>query len=292
LAQDRVFNNCDSTPALFPDPADADLPAVIRADREYQIAAAHFYAESYDEARTRFARIGNDSSSPWQTISRYQVARTLLRMCNHATNPPADARAALEWEAAAILADPRLASIHGMTTNLLERLGAYENDPEYFHQLATLLASRGQGNGLREELWNFAAVYNGAVWEATAGKENAAKVDRGTDPALWMYVFQSTEPDSAARSIAQWKRSRSLPWLIAALSHASVTEAQRNGLLEAAAAVRPQSPAYPTVAYHYYRLLLEKGDDQAGFRRLSASGDPAAGSRFFGLERMGRGSSC
>jgi hypothetical protein len=54
--------------------------AEASADREYQIAAAHFFAADYREALDGFCRIGNDASSPWNALARYLVVLTLLRM--------------------------------------------------------------------------------------------------------------------------------------------------------------------------------------------------------------------
>jgi hypothetical protein len=48
-AQDPVFANCFKV-ASIPDPAPADAPSLLRADRAYQIAAARFYAGDFDAA--------------------------------------------------------------------------------------------------------------------------------------------------------------------------------------------------------------------------------------------------
>ncbi len=61
-AQDLVFRNCEGEKGELPQEAATDLPPLIRADREYQIAAAHFYAGDYEAALERFRRIGQDSS--------------------------------------------------------------------------------------------------------------------------------------------------------------------------------------------------------------------------------------
>ena len=60
-AQDKVFANC-SGGEYIPSPAGPASPALIRADRAYQIAAAHFYAGHFDEAEKRFREIAKDRS--------------------------------------------------------------------------------------------------------------------------------------------------------------------------------------------------------------------------------------
>src|SRR6185295_12956128 len=76
-AQDHVFANCSEgqyIPAALP----ADADAQLRADRDYQIAAANFYAGNFDLARTQFGAIAA-SQSPWRSVAAYLIARTLLR---------------------------------------------------------------------------------------------------------------------------------------------------------------------------------------------------------------------
>ena len=77
-AQDLVFENCDAG-AQIPAELGAESVTWLRKDRDYQIAAAHFYSLKFDEARTRFEKIAADAESPWQEIAGYLVARTLIR---------------------------------------------------------------------------------------------------------------------------------------------------------------------------------------------------------------------
>lgn len=77
-AQDIVFENCDGG-AQVPSELGAESATWLRKDRDYQIAAAHFYSLQFDEARKRFEKIGTDADSPWQEIAPYLVARTLIR---------------------------------------------------------------------------------------------------------------------------------------------------------------------------------------------------------------------
>ena len=79
--QDIVFQNC-SRGAQVPNELGAESSAWLRKDREYQIAAAHFYSLNFDEARARFEKIGTDVDSPWQELAPYLVARTLVRQAS------------------------------------------------------------------------------------------------------------------------------------------------------------------------------------------------------------------
>ena len=55
------------------------LPARARMDRDYQIAAATFYAGALVEAERLFTAIGNDVASPYRARARYLVARAIFR---------------------------------------------------------------------------------------------------------------------------------------------------------------------------------------------------------------------
>ncbi len=62
--QDAVFSNCAGKTAVIPASVASDSPALLKADRAYQIASAAFYAKQFDEAARQFAAIAADSSSP------------------------------------------------------------------------------------------------------------------------------------------------------------------------------------------------------------------------------------
>lgn len=264
-AQNAVFANCGGLVKTIPPPAAAGLPALIQADRAYQIAAAHFYAANYAEARRRFAEIGRDPNSPWASISRYLVVRTILRT-------PGLPSSALVPEAQAILADPKLAAIHSITANLLDRHAVEQDDLTYFHLLGNLLSRRGQGNGLRDSLWNYNQLYDHFLGDADPNPVyDWDRSDKAADPApfaanqlsQWIFHLQRSTPASPRAALALWQWTRSLPWLVAALTHATPQTAATPGLIEAASAVPESSPAYFTIAYHLNRLRIESGDKPA-----------------------------
>lgn len=85
-AQDLVFSNCSggrNIPLAVGDAA----PVWLRKDRDYQIAAAYFYATDFEEAQQRFDAISNDSDSPWRETCDYLVARTLVRRAHFTKDP-------------------------------------------------------------------------------------------------------------------------------------------------------------------------------------------------------------
>src|SRR5439155_16020469 len=83
VAQDIVFSNCGAGRKI-PETPQPDQDALIRADRAYQIAAANFYAGSFDEARQQFDAIAHDRNSPWHVLAAYLAARASLRKASFA----------------------------------------------------------------------------------------------------------------------------------------------------------------------------------------------------------------
>ncbi len=299
-AQDKVFQNCGGGPEAIPSKASADLPAVIRADRDYQIAAAHFYAGDYEDALDLFRRVSQDAVSPWSPISRYLVVRALLRMTgDEVTGQTADPQ--LKREAQSILADSKLASIHGMTWNLVERAGIRQRDQTYFQELGRLLSSTGQDDGFREELWNYTDMYDGVIGKADPNASFAPSKPVAGDPARfrdvdlsdWIFCFQSRDSSVFSHSLERWKQTRSAAWLLAALAHAGAATAGKEGLLRAAANVSESSPAFLTARFHLFRIYEQIGDKAAardGLTQLLASSTlkdlPSSVNLFRGLRML------
>lgn len=83
-AQDLVFDLCgdpvsaQATP-LFPQALPANAPKYLRQLRQYQIAAANFYAGKYREALAVFDAISKEKAHPMRAWASHAGLRTLLR---------------------------------------------------------------------------------------------------------------------------------------------------------------------------------------------------------------------
>jgi hypothetical protein len=258
-AQDTVFSNCDADKASIPLPATADLPAIIRADRDYQTAAAHFYAGDRQAAVDGFRKIAADSSSPWHEIAPYLVVRTLVR-----ERKPKQWQETIRKEGERILENPAAASIHGMTRVLLWRAEVIDDDEDYFLGLARDLSARGQDRDMREEMWDFTTMYDRVIGEDLWSDEkkpipNYRALLRSSDLPDWIYSFQSESREEKVHAVARWKKTHSTPWLVAALSHAQASDAASQELVDAGAAIPTDAPEYLTVAFHRLRLLNDLG---------------------------------
>jgi len=87
-AQQQVFANCSGTEASIPSPPQDSWSDLERYDRAYQVAASYFYSLDYREAAERFRQIAADAASPWAEVSRYLVARSLVRDALTLDNAP------------------------------------------------------------------------------------------------------------------------------------------------------------------------------------------------------------
>lgn len=251
-AQDVVFANCGAgrgTPA----PAELDLPPVFHYDRAYQIAAADFYAERYDAARARFLAIGRDKASPWRRIARYLAVRTTLRKSPIYSSSAALASTdpvavALEKEIRALLADPDMKPLRETLGQLL-RFVTYRTNPHLrFRMAAAALVSKDRYSaaGMRDDLEHYTFLLDRTDFQPPP--------DAMTD---WIRTFQ--DPTQREHAVRRWRATRSIPWLVAALTHAEPKDAAVTDLLAAAGNLASDSPAYPTIAYHRARLLIANG---------------------------------
>ena len=127
-AQDQVFANCtgraqgirpvtenQALVKFIPTGLQSSASPAARDDRDYQIAAAYFYATDYDEAGKRFQAIAQDAGSPWRQIARLLVVRCLLRKATLSADADKYDRGPLDRAASLlhqILEDRNMADVH------------------------------------------------------------------------------------------------------------------------------------------------------------------------------------
>ena len=147
--QDAVFKNCTGGPKIPPELPDS-ANSLLRADRAYQIAAAHFYegtTKDYEIALQHFQAIAEDKDSPWHPIAPYLIARTLIRQAsataaeNKTHNPAYLAKA--ETQLQAILQDPAQQSMHAAAESLLGFVRFYLHPEQRETELGNRLAAGG-----------------------------------------------------------------------------------------------------------------------------------------------------
>jgi hypothetical protein len=260
-AQDAVFTTCGGKKAVAPQPAAPSLPAWARQDRQYQVAAALFYAGRFPEARRQFAQIADDSASPWRATARYMVARTYIRQATvTAGQKPPDPgllkQAAAELESVIKAGD--MAALHDAARGLLHFVEARLDPAGRLATVAKLLETTGDEAGVSQDLVDFRLLMDRfAEMDAAA----QARI-RGTSELIdWIASIQGKE-GAFEHALGRWRDTKSEAWLVAAMTKAGARENAAQDLIEAAARLAPASPAYPTALYHRIRLL-------AGSKRAS-----------------------
>ena len=170
--QDAVFQNCGSaadlqyygpnqkrppTPLHLPPPATLNN-ALLKFDRQYQVAAANFYGGDLDAATNAFEQIAHEPESPWHKLAPYLVARCYIRKATVGVNGdntflPEPMRTA-EERLQAILADQSLASMHPAAQRLLDYVEARLHPEQRLHAIAAELASDA-GPRFERELFDY-----------------------------------------------------------------------------------------------------------------------------------------
>jgi hypothetical protein len=283
-AEDAVFDNCGDKkdyPINVPLAADAGLPEIIRADRAYQIAAAHFYAEDFDAAGKLFAEIAQDSHSLWRATSALMVARARIRAATLSTAKPEDRLPALR-EAGGILekiiADPSLAKVHGAAARL-NAFVRFRTDPAgRTHELAAKLEKPGDAN-LGQDLDDYTGLLQSGAYQnqAELSPQEMAKRSiafhadvRSDDLTDWIFNLQDYGKDAGAHAMERWHATASNAWLIAALMRTQGSDADAESLVTASRKIAADSPAYITAAFHRIRIEMEVGHRDVARNELDA----------------------
>ena len=256
-AQDAVFSNCGAG-ARIPAQPDSALEPILAADRRYQIAAAHFYAEGFDEARRRFQQIGKETNSPWRALGPYLAARCLLRKATLLAPEETFDRPLMQQahDELAAMEHPPAKRLLGYTVVRLQ--------PEQtLARLAAALVDPGQSADFQQNLLDFQFLMD--------RKEATDDVTRKAgDLPHWIRVFQSAAPDSLREAVEEWKRRQADHWLVAVMSKTNARHPDVRQFLDAAGQVKPASPAYATLTYHRFRLLIELGEQDAARKEIDA----------------------
>jgi hypothetical protein len=279
--QDQVFNHCAGGDPQMPQPLPLNTNSLLRDDRNYQIAAAYFYQGELPEAIKRFEQVGSDKSSVWSALGRYMTARTLLRKAGSADGDVFDSETLrVAEESFRNLAKdpqqkPRLNSIRGLLMFIAHRRRPLEQQ----RFLASTITSGTHTTLFTQQIRDYTWLLNkyldgdpdfpginswGKEYEKRLAEWRAKRFDelaryRQDELTDWIITMQWETPGAKIHASDQWKKQKSLPWLVAALTKASGTDPLISQLLAGASEVRPTSSGYMTVSYHSVRLLREAG---------------------------------
>jgi hypothetical protein len=257
-AQDRVFENCSGEKPTYPNPLPGTASSLQKADRDYQIAAAHFYAEDFVEAEQRFRTIATDPMTPWRHVASYLVARTLLREGSLQNNAAALQKA--REKLTEISSDRTAAPLDEAARRLLEHLDSVEHPQSTLEALSVRLSEPQSPAPSLED-----AIHQSAfVLRATSFQTALAKPDI-PEAFDWVQTLEKGDMDHA---LERWRSRNSLPWLTLALMYSSGRDPAVSDLLAQADGLPQSSPAFATVSYNAIRLSIERSDTSGARAKL------------------------
>ncbi|HLK04336.1 MAG TPA: hypothetical protein VKT53_07840 [Candidatus Acidoferrum sp.] len=263
-AQRKVFANCGQPYQFNKPPLEAVIPAaaaesdppVIRADRQYQIAAAYFYAGDFNAAAARFEEISKTKDSPWRELGAYLQARALIRrgtLGDAKGNFDKAALIAAERILQQIVADPAQAKIKPAAQRRLDFLAARLHPEER----RVALANWVMHPGARADFDQHQADY---FWLLD---RQGYTLEAKDDLTNWISAMKLKSPQATDEAIEQWQKTKSVPWLVAALCKTEPTRPEVPALLKAAESVDANSPAHATLLFHSLRLRAKLAKDPA-----------------------------
>ncbi len=292
-AQDAVFANCNGRdPAQIPPPAEGGWDPALRADRAYQIAAAHFYAMRFEEAAQRFDEIARDAASPWKALAPYLAARAFTRKATLQQGQGALEEA--ERRLRAILADPQQKEMHRPAQRQLNFVMIRLRPQERRKELVALLLAPQANEDKAQALVDYTRIMDNAAGDSGPflnpaeraaqrarflGEESVLRNEEMTD---WILTFQASTPEARDHAIARWKETKSTPWLVAAVGKVDAKHPDAAALRGAAEKIAAGSAGFATAAFHAVRLQIEAGQLNEARARLdvllaaSATQNPSA----------------
>lgn len=258
-AQDTVFANC-SEGKHIPEPAANSDDALIRADRAYQIAAANFYSTNFDEAKQQFEAIARDGASPYRINAPYMAARAVLRQGSFAEkeNEGRPYLVDAENRLSAILKDDSLKQSHHAAARLFNLARLRAHPVEKLHELARMIMKPDANEDFKQTVWDYTVLLDKYLDVEDEAVRRQLPADLGSDDLTdWIMTLEGDVEASDTHAIERWEKSRSLPWLVAALTRADGKQPKLNELLAAAANLDHSSAGYVSLAFHRVRLLKE-----------------------------------
>jgi hypothetical protein len=271
-AQDAVFANCGDKALVLPDAAPPNADPLTVADRAYQTAAAYFYAMQLGEAAQRFRAIAADASSPWRPFGHYLAARALIRIGTIADPLETPSLAQAEGELQQVLADPAASALHESARGLQDFVLSHTRPVERVRDLGRMLTASGAvtDRQLEDYQWLMNRLLGDTTQYDYAGIPDREAIVQSAEVNDWIIAMQGSGDAARDRAIAQWRRSGTTPWLVAALWQIAPTHEDAARLLSAAAAVPRSSQAYATLAFLRARLLAARGETRAARDLLAA----------------------
>jgi hypothetical protein len=179
-----------------------------------------------------------------------------------------------------ILRDPAMKALHPQSEHLLDfvmlRLDPHAQAEELARRLSAPIQPGAADTDYKQNVIDLGYAYTSlpqVAWPQVIAKGKPA-VTKPRSPLLrWMddmygaqygnsnsiglglaYQRSSTDAERLQDALTAWRETHGAQWLVAALTIAQPGDDGVNALIDAAMAIAPTSPAYPSVTYHRLRL--------------------------------------
>ena len=152
-----------------------------------------------------------------------------------------------------MIADPAAARWHDSARGLIEFIHATLDPEQRMVELGDEVMR--PGGDFRKAVTDYTHL-----WDLQEQKraEVPAAASEITD---WIETFQH---GNAPHAIERWRATKSMPWLVAALTAAKTTDPAVPDLLAAARQIAPDAPAYATATYYGILIRIFRGETDAG----------------------------
>jgi len=276
--QDAVFCHCQS-PAYdykankegveppFPQKLSDSAILELRQDRLYQMAAAYFYAQKLEDALKLFTAISEDNASPWRSIARYMVARTMVRIGTLSKNDGYDTQALNK----AIVLLKQLAanrdfdSLKVSIANLIDFTEVRVSPALACQSFGKTLSSPQSAPNLYETIDDYIFALNTVFgdkfsWDGSAKKITVAASDasllHSDDLTSWLWCMAARDPAQLVVAADNFKKHHNLAWTIAYATKLKGNEADVPEVLATLAKTPANSNAFASASYYRALLLL------------------------------------
>ena len=263
-AQNTVFCNCSGNvgdgKAKIPSVAAADFDAKFKPYRDYQIAAANFYANNYDKAKEEFEKIAQDKSSPFHELANYLTVRTMVRKATVAAKNDDSLLAQSEKKLESMLADKSMEQFKVQVQDLLGFVKFKLGGAARLTELAKALSNNQEGSEAGNNLCDYTFLFDKLIGVgsddfndvADTGKKlwNSAPSNlKADDMSAWILAMQSLGDEVRQFSLKKWHDTKKVQWLIAALAQTQPNSPDLGTVLTEADKIPSSSPAYLELQY-------------------------------------------
>jgi hypothetical protein len=281
--QDAVFCHCQSpqfdykankagVEPGFPEKLPESALLELRQDRQYQMAAAYFYAQKLDDALSLFTAISNDKTSPWQTIAHFMVARTLIRKGTLTKKDGYDTEALVK--ALTVLkqlaANPNFNSLKSGIEDLTDFVQLRLDPDQCCLALGKELSNPYSGTDLSRKIDDYLFAMNAVV--AIANSKKPKQGDQSQPPTAvdprpatalqtdeltnWLHSFNLQNRENVDGGARGFKSHHSVVWAVAYAVNLKGTEPECAEVESVLAKVGKNDPGFVTASYYRAELLI------------------------------------